>query len=157
MERTSSPVNPNRPGDVFIRIKMPFKLHRSLGALGLFSTAYGDVGSSIYYALGVVAMSALGLTPPVLIIASILFLFTGLTYAEGATALAEAGGSGAFALRAFNSTVSFIAIWALMMDYIITISVSAFTAANYPGYFFPVLKEWPFNSLGSHSGRIGLT
>jgi APA family basic amino acid/polyamine antiporter len=76
--------------------------------MGLFGTAYGDVGSSIYYALGVVAMSALEPTPIVLIASNILFLFTGLTYAEGATAMPEAEGSGAFAQRAFINLVSFI-------------------------------------------------
>jgi APA family basic amino acid/polyamine antiporter len=138
-----------RPGDTIIRVRRPFKLNRSLGVWGLFSTAYGDVGSSIYYALGVVAMSALGLTPPVLILSSILFLCTGLTYAEGATAMPDAGGSGAFAQRAFNNLVSFISSWALMLDYIVTISISAFTAANYLGYLIPVLKEWPFNSISA--------
>jgi len=93
-------------------------------------------------------MSALGLTPLVLMISGVVFLFTALTYAEGATALPEAGGSGAFAYRAFNPWVSFIAGWVLMLDYIVTMSISAFTAANYMGYFFPILKEWPANSIG---------
>ncbi len=138
-----------RLGDVFVRrpIELPVRLYRRLGVTGLFSTAYGDVGSSIYYALGVVAMSALGLTPPVLMVSGILFLFTALTYAEGATALPEAGGSGAFARRAFNDWISFIASWVLMMDYIVTISISAFSAANYIGFFDPAIKIWPMNSI----------
>ena len=141
---------PPKPGDRVFRphrIKR-FHLRRVLGVTGLFSTAYGDVGSSIYYALGVVAMSALGLTPPVLIISGILFLFTALTYAEGATMLPDAGGSGAFAFRAFNPWVSFIASWVLMLDYIVTMSISAFTAVSYLGYYVPALKDWPINSLG---------
>jgi APA family basic amino acid/polyamine antiporter len=129
------------------RIKR-FHLRRVLGVPGLFSAAYGDVGSSIYYALGVVAMAALGLTPAVLFISGIIFLFTALTYAEGATMLPEAGGSGAFAFRAFNPWVSFVASWVLMLDYIVTMSISAFTAANYLGYFLPVLRHWPANSIG---------
>ncbi len=138
---------PQKVGDKFVRLAATPRLHRVLGVPGLFGTAYGDVGSSIYYALGVVAMSALGLTPPVLIASGILFLFTGLTYSEGATALPEAGGSGAFARRAFNDLISFIASWVLMLDYIVTISISAFTAANYLGYFFPAVKVYPDNSL----------
>jgi APA family basic amino acid/polyamine antiporter len=136
-------------GDVFIRrpLKLPIRLRRTLGVPGLFSAAYGDVGSSIYYALGVVAMSALGLTPAVLMVSGVIFLFTALTYAEGATALPEAGGSGAFARRAFNDLVSFVASWVLMMDYIVTISISAFSAANYLRYFFPLLGSWPENSI----------
>jgi APA family basic amino acid/polyamine antiporter len=93
-------------------------------------------------------MSALGLTPPVLMISGVVFLFTALTYAEGTTALPESGGSGAFAYRAFNPWVSFIASWVLMLDYIVTMSISAFSAINYLGYFFPVLGTWPANSVG---------
>ncbi len=138
-----------RLGDVFIRrpLKLPVKLRRTLGVPGLFSAAYGDVGSSIYYALGVVALSALGLTPAVLMISGIIFLFTALTYSEGATALPVSGGSGAFAHRAFNNLVSFGASWVLMLDYIVTMSISAFSAANYLGYFFPTIASWPVNSL----------
>jgi APA family basic amino acid/polyamine antiporter len=147
-----------RPGDVFLRrqIKLPRRLHRVLGVGGLFSTAYGNVGSSIYYALGVVSMSALGLTPPVLMISGIIFLFTALTYAEGATAIPESGGSGAFARRAFNDWVSFTASWVLMIDYIVTMAISAFSAANYLGFFFPLLKTWPANSIGGVVVIVGL-
>jgi len=136
-----------KPGDVSLRVVRPVKLHRALGIPGLFSTAYGDVGSSIYYALGIVAISALGLTPAVLTFSAILFLFTGLTYAEGATALPEAGGTGAFARRAFNDLISFITSWGLMLDYLVTIAISAFSVANYLGHFFPVCSTWPTNSL----------
>ena len=139
-----------KPGDRVFRPRRikRYHLRRVLGVTGLFSAAYGNVGSSIYYGLGVVAMSALGMTPAVLMISGVLFLFTALTYAEGATALPEAGGSGAFAFRAFNPWVSFVAGWVLMLDYIVTMSISAFTAVNYLGYFFPVLRGWPVNSIG---------
>ncbi|MGD1119567.1 MAG: APC family permease [Dehalococcoidales bacterium] len=139
-----------KPGDKIFRPGRTKKFHlrRVLGTAGLFSAAYGDVGSSIYYALGVVAMSALGLTPPVLMISGLVFLFTALTYAEGATMLPEAGGSGAFAYRAFNPLVSFIASWVLMLDYIVTMSISAFSAVNYLGYIFPALGHWPADSIG---------
>jgi APA family basic amino acid/polyamine antiporter len=141
---------PTKPGDRVFRPRRSkrFHLRRVLGVSGLFSAAYGNVGSSIYYGLGVVAISALGLTPPVLMVSGVLFLFTALTYAEGATAIPEAGGSGAFAFRAFNHWVSFIASWVLMLDYIVTMSISAFSAANYLAYFFPVIGHWPENSLG---------
>ena len=144
------------PSDFVIKVRRRFKLHRVIGSAGLFGTAYGDVGSSIYYALGVVAISALGLTPPVLMVSGILFLFTALTYAEGATALPGAGGSGAFALRAFNDRISFLASWVLMMDYIVTIAISAFAAAIYLGCFFPILKSWPESSLMAMAIVTGL-
>jgi len=70
--------------------------------------------------------------------------------------LPEAGGSGAFARRAFNDPVSFIASWALMLDYVITICISAFTAANYLGYFFSILHTWPYNSLAAIALVMGL-
>jgi basic amino acid/polyamine antiporter, APA family len=140
---------PQRPGDRVFRPQRVthFHLRRVLGVTGLFSAAYGNVGSSIYYGLGIVAMSALGLTPPVLILSGIVFLFTALTYSEGATMLPEAGGSGAFAYRAFNHWVSFIASWVLMLDYILTMSISAFTAANYLGYFYEPIGNYPVNSI----------
>ncbi len=43
----------------------------------------------------------------------------------------EAGGSSSFARHTFNEFVSFGAGWALMLDYIITIAISAFFVPNY--------------------------
>src|SRR5262249_37870441 len=90
------------------------QLERVLGTNALFATAYGNVGSSIYYALGVVAVYALGLTPVVFIIAGFIFACTAATYAEGTVRYPEAGGSSSFARHAFNETVSFEAAWAQM-------------------------------------------
>src|SRR2546422_57206 len=59
-------------------------LQRVLGVNALFSTAYGNVGSSIYYALGLVASFALGLTPVVFIITGFIFWLTAATYSEAA-------------------------------------------------------------------------
>lgn len=115
-------------------------LHRVLGIPQLFAIGYGDVGSSIYYALGVTALYALGATPLALALAGIVFICTVLTYAEMASALPEAGGSCSFARHAFNDLVSFIAGWALLLDYIVTIAISAFTVGPYLSYFFPILK-----------------
>ena len=90
----------------------PRGLRRSVGVPGLFATAYGNVGSSIYYALGLVAARALGLTPLVFVFAGGLFALTAKTYAEGASMFPEAGGSSSFARHAFNEVVSFFAGWA---------------------------------------------
>src|SRR3979490_1969824 len=84
-----------------------YGLRRSVGLGGLFATAYGNVGSSIYYALGLVAAFALGLTPVIFMLAGGLFALTAKTYAEGASMFPEAGGSSAFARHAFNDWVSF--------------------------------------------------
>ncbi|MBM2826528.1 MAG: UspA domain protein, partial [Dehalococcoidia bacterium] len=137
------------PGDVFFRRPRLHHrgLHHVLGVSALFSSAYGNVGSSIYYALGVTALYALGLTPAVFIFSGLIFACTALTYAEGATAIPEAGGSSTFARRAFNDLAGFLAGWSLMLGYIVTIGISAFAVPNYLSFFLPVLKVWPLNSI----------
>jgi basic amino acid/polyamine antiporter, APA family len=123
-------------------------LRRTVGVPGLFATAYGNVGSSIYYALGLVAAHALGLTPLVFIFAGGLFALTAKTYAEGASMFPEAGGSSSFARHAFNEVASFFAGWALTLDYIITIAISAFFVPHYLGAFFPELRHNPGDIIG---------
>jgi len=123
-------------------------LRRSVGVPGLFATAYGNVGSSIYYALGLVAAHALGLTPVVFMFAGGLFVLTAKTYAEGASMFPEAGGSSSFARHAFDDIVSFFAGWALSLDYIITIAISAFFVPHYLGAFFPALTHNPGDIIG---------
>src|ERR671935_715958 len=124
------------------------RLERVLGTPALFSTAYGNVGSSIYYALGVTAVFALGLTPLVFVIAGIFFGATALTYAEGTVRYPEAGGSASFARHAFNELVSFGAAWAQMLNYIITIAISAFFVPHYLSIFWAPLKENPWDIIG---------
>jgi basic amino acid/polyamine antiporter, APA family len=123
-------------------------LERVLGAPGLFATVYGNVGSSIYYALGVTALFALGLTPLVFLIAGVIFAATTMTYAEGTVRFPEAGGSSSFARHAFNETVSFGAAWAQMLNYIITISISAFFVPHYLSIFWEPLRENPWDIIG---------
>src|SRR5262249_49014837 len=123
-------------------------LKKSVGTAGLFATAYGNVGSSIYYALGLVAAHALGLTPVVFIFAGGLFALTAKTYAEGASMYPEAGGSSSFARHAFNAVVSFFAGWGLSLDYIITVAISAFFVPHYLGAFFPALGHGPWDVVG---------
>jgi len=132
-----------KPGDRFIR-RPRLKAHplkRALGIPGLYSVGYGNVGSSIYYALGIVTLVAMGATPIVLAIAGIFFIFTAITYAEGTAMLPEAGGSASFSRHGFNDLVGFISGWALMLSYIVTISISAFVIPPYLGYFWEPLKE----------------
>ncbi len=124
------------------------QLERVLGTNALFATAYGNVGSSIYYALGVVAVYALGLTPIVFIIAGLIFACTAATYTEGTVRYPEAGGSSSFARHAFNETVSFEAAWAQMLNYIATIAVSAFFVPHYLSVFWPPLRENPWDIVG---------
>jgi len=124
------------------------RLERVLGTPALFSTAYGNVGSSIYYALGVTAVFALGLTPVVFVIAGVIFAATAATYAEGTVRFPEAGGSSSFARHAFNELVSFGAAWAQMLNYIITIAISAFFVPHYLSIFWGPLRENPWDIVG---------
>jgi basic amino acid/polyamine antiporter, APA family len=124
------------------------RLERVLGAPALFATVYGNVGSSIYYALGVTAVFALGLTPVVFVIAGVIFAATALTYAEGTVRFPEAGGSSSFARHAFNELVSFLAAWAQMLNYIITIAISAFFVPHYLSIFWAPLRENPWDIVG---------
>ena len=132
-----------KPGDKIFRPRRirRYRLRRILGVSALFSAGYGNVGSSIYYALGIVALVAMGATPIVLGIAGILFIFTALTYAEGTAMFPEAGGSASFARHGFNDAAGFVAGWALMLSYIVTISISAFTIPPYLGFFWAPFKE----------------
>ena len=132
------------------RIKR-LRLRRVLGIPALFSIGYGDVGSSIYYALGVVALVALGATPIVLAIAGIIYIFNALTYAEGSAAIPEAGGSASFARHGFNDLIGLIAGWALMLSYIITMSISAYTIPPYLSHFWPILNEPAIGTMVSMS------
>jgi APA family basic amino acid/polyamine antiporter len=116
-----------------------------LGSPALSSTAYGDVGSSIYYALGVTAALALGLTPIVFIVAGIFFVTTSLTYAEGTVRYPEAGGSSSFARHAFNEVASFLAAWGQMLNYVVTISISAYFVPHYLSVFWSPLRTPPWD------------
>ena len=131
-----------KPGDRVFRPRRirRYHLRRVLGVFAVFSAGYGNVGSSIYYALGIVALAAMGATPIALGIAGILFIFTALTYAEGTAMLPEAGGSASFTRHGFNDAAGFTAGWALMLSYIVTIAISAYTIPPYLAYFWEPFK-----------------
>src|SRR5437764_10056944 len=117
---------------------------RTLGPSALFAACYGNVGSSIYYALGVTAAFALGLTPLELILAGFIFVTTALNYAEGTAALPHAGGSSSFARRAFNEPIGFLVGWVQLLNYTATVSISAYFAISYLGVFgkyFTIFNE----------------
>jgi len=116
-------------------------LQRVVGVGALFSSGYGDVGSSIYFALGVTTVYAGGASFLAIFIAGLFFVATVLSYAELSSAIPESGGSSLFAQRAFGDGWSFFAGWALLLDYVITLAISAFSVGPYLGYFFPILKN----------------
>ena len=120
-------------------------MERVLGTPALFATAYGNVGSSIYYALGLTAVYALGLTPLVFVVAGVVFAATAATYAEGTARFPEAGGSASFSRHAFDELVSFTAGWAQMLVYIVTVAVSAFFVPHYLSIFWEPLNTNPWD------------
>jgi len=130
------------------RIPRDESLSRIYGAGALFSAGYGNVGSSIYYALGVTAAFALGLTPLAFLIAGLIFICTAASYAEATVMYPEAGGSSSFARHAFNETVSFGAAWAQMLNYMITVAISAYFVPHYLAVFWEPLGEAPADIIG---------
>ena len=130
------------------RIPRDESLARVHGVGALFSAAYGNVGSSIYYALGVTAAFALGLTPVAFVIAGLIFMATAATYAEATVMFPEAGGSSSFARHAFNELISFFAAWGQMLNYIITVAISAFFVPHYLAVFWGPLGDSPGDIFG---------
>jgi basic amino acid/polyamine antiporter, APA family len=108
-------------------------LERVLGPAALAAVAYGEVGSSLYFALGIVALYALGLTPLVLLGVGGLFLLVALSYAEGAAAIPETGGAATFVRRAFNDPLGFVTGWVLFLDYLIVVALAGLFAPHYVG------------------------
>lgn len=127
----------NAPSKVVQLAKQTLK--RVVGTSELYAVGYGDVGSSIYYTLGAVALYALGATPLALMLAGLAFVCTALTYSELSTTFPESGGSASFARHAFNDLISFIAGWGLLLDYLLTLAISAFTIPPYLKHTFTLL------------------
>jgi APA family basic amino acid/polyamine antiporter len=125
------------------RIPRDESLSRVHGVGALFAAAYGNVGSSIYYALGVTAAFALGLTPVAFVISGLIFAATAATYAEATVMFPEAGGSSSFARHAFNELVSFVAAWGQMLNYVITVAISAYFVPHYLAVFWEPLGRGP--------------
>ena len=109
---------------------------RGLGQPALFAIIYTSVASAIYFSLGVVAQHALGLTPVVYLLAGVFFVLACMTYVEGASLHQDRAGATVFARFAFNELVSFVAGWMVLLDYIILIAVTSFSATNYLAAFY---------------------
>jgi APA family basic amino acid/polyamine antiporter len=124
-------------------------LERVLDAPALFAIAYSEIGSSIYFALGIVAAQALGLTPVVLLLTGALFLVVSLSYAEGTAAMPETGGAATFVRRGFNDLLGFATGWVLLLDYLIVMALSALFLPHYLSAALdaPGLGESPWDAL----------
>jgi APA family basic amino acid/polyamine antiporter len=138
------------------RIPRDESLSRVHGVGALFAAAYGNVGSSIYYALGVTAAFALGLTPVAFVISGLIFACTAATYAEATVMFPEAGGSSSFARHAFNELVSFIAAWGQMLNYVITVAISAYFVPHYLAVFWGPLRHGPGDIVAGCVVIVGL-
>jgi basic amino acid/polyamine antiporter, APA family len=137
--------------------KLP-ALERVLGAPALFSVAYGEIASSIYVALGIVAGKALGLTPVVLLGIGLLFLLIAMSYAEGTAAIPETGGAATFVRKAFNDLGGFMAGWVLFLDYLIVMALSALFLPHYLAGAFQVdaLRKGPWDEIVAVAAIAGI-
>nr|MBA3381309.1 APC family permease [Actinomycetota bacterium] len=122
---------------------------RVLDAPSLFAVAYGEIASSLYIALGIVAAVALGLTPLVLLLTGALFFVVSLSYAEGTAAIPEAGGAATFVRRASNDLAGFLTGWALFLDFLIVMALSALFVPHYLGEAISVseLRDEPWDAI----------
>jgi APA family basic amino acid/polyamine antiporter len=118
---------------------------RSLGSPALFTIVYASVASAIYFALSVIAEHALGLTPVVFLLGGVFFALSAMTYVEGASLHQDRGGATVFARYAFNELWSFVAGWAILLDYVLLLALCGFAAANYVGgaFWSPLSHGWP--------------
>ncbi len=123
--------------------KLP-RLQRVLDAPTLFAIAYGEIASSIYFALGIIALHALGFTPLVLFVVGALFLVVSLSYAEGTASVRETGGAATLVRIAYNDLAGFITGWALFLDYLIVIALSALFVPHYVAgaFFTKIHRPW---------------
>ena len=122
---------------------------RVLDAPSLFAVAYGEIASSLYIALGIVAVAALGLTPLVLLVTGAVFVLVSLSYAEGTTAIPEAGGAATFVRRAYNDLAGFVTGWVLFLDFLIVMALSALFVPHYLAGAIGVdaLRESPWDAV----------
>ena len=118
-----------------------YELRRALDARLLFAVVWTAIASAIYFSLGVVAGYALGLTPVVFLVGGLMFALALMTYVEGASLHQDRAGSTVFARHAFNEVWSFVAGWAMLLDYVILLAVCAFVATNYLAPFWSELGE----------------
>ena len=120
---------------------------RAFGVPAIFAIALGAAGSSIYFILGVVAGYSLGLSPIVFLLAALFFIVTMMTYVEGNALHPERGGASTFARYAFNELLSFVAGWAIILDYLLVIAMGSFAIAHYLAAF----GGWMDDKVAEHA------
>jgi APA family basic amino acid/polyamine antiporter len=117
------------------------RIARGLGEPALFAILLSSVVSGLFMVLGVVAGDALGLTPLAFLLSGLLFVFTIATYVEGSSLHPERGGASTFARYAFDELWSFVAGWAILLDYLIVMAIGAVAIGDYLAVFWTGLDE----------------
>jgi APA family basic amino acid/polyamine antiporter len=107
------------------------RVARGLGEPALFAITLSAAVAGLYVTVGVVAEDALGLTPLVFLVAGLFVVATLLTYIEGSSLHPERGGASSIARYAFNELWSFVAGWAILLDYMIVMAISAIAITHY--------------------------
>jgi APA family basic amino acid/polyamine antiporter len=132
---------------------------RALDAPRLFAVAYDELGSSLYFALGIVAAEALGLTPVVLLLSGLLVLVVAQSYAEGTAALPQTGGAATFVRRACNDLAGFVTGWAVLLDFLIVTALASLFLPHYLGIALsqPSLREPPWDVVTAVFVILGIT
>ena len=133
------PVKRPRRGMPQWELQTPKALRRGLGSPALFGIVQGFIAASIYFALGLVVQAALGFAWLVFLVSAVFFGLVVLSYVEGASLHQERGGATIIARYAFNELWSFIAGWAILLDYILLIALTAFATTDYVAVLFPPL------------------
>ena len=125
------------------------RVTRSLGSTALAAIGMSAIGASAYFILGVVAERALALTPFVFAVAGGFFVITTMTYVEANSVHPERGGSSTFARYAFDELWSFIAGWAVLLDYLIVMAIGSFAVSHYLTPFWGELGEFPLDPIAT--------
>ena len=117
------------------------RITRSLGEPALFAIVLSAAVSGLFFTLGVVAGDALGLTPFVFLASGVFLIITMATYVEGSSLHPERGGAATFARYAFNELWSFVAGWAILLDYLIVMAIGSVAISQYLAPFWSELDE----------------
>ena len=125
------PVKRERRGMPQWQLETPKALKRGLGSPALFGIVQGFIAASIYFALGLVIQAALGFAWLVFLVSAAFFGLLILSYVEGASLHQERGGATVDRPLRVQRAVSFIAGWAILLDYILLIAITAFATTDY--------------------------
>jgi basic amino acid/polyamine antiporter, APA family len=142
-------VSPNRRLPASLPEEARLRVAHSLGSTALAAIGMSAIGASMYFVLGVVADRALGLTPFVFGLAGIFFVITTMTYVEANSVHPERGGASTFARYAFDELVSFVAGWAIILDYLIVMAIGSFAVSHYLAAFWSELDEGALDPIAT--------